>query len=358
MKSHRLSRRAFLVSAAGIGACGWSRASAQSAAGQSNASPQAPQKDPLPSWNAGAVRTSITDFVARVTDKRGRDYVPPPERIATFDNDGTLWAEKPVYFQVQFAIDRVRALAPQHPEWRETQPFKAVLEGDHAALAAAGEKGLIEIVAATHAGMTTDAFNKIVAEWLATAREPRFNRLYTEMTYLPTIELLAYLRNNGFKTFIVSGGGVEFMRVFADQVYGVPPEQVVGSSGVVRFEIGADGKPVLIKEPKVEFIDDGPGKPVGINRFIGRRPIFAFGNSDGDQQMLEYTAAGSGARFMGLVHHTDAEREWAYDRDSPVGRLSTALDEANRRGWTVVDMKRDWREVFPPVQATGSRALQ
>jgi hypothetical protein len=223
---------------------------------------------------------------------------------------------------------------------------------------AAGEKGLLEIIAATHAGMTTDAFDKIVAEWLRTAREPRFNRLYTEMTYLPMLELLAYLRNNGFKTFIVSGGGVEFMRVFADQVYGVPREQVVGSSGVVRFEVDADGRPVLIKEPKVEFIDDGPGKPVGINRFIGRRPILAFGNSNGDQQMLEYTAGGSGARFMGLVHHTDAEREWAYDRDSSVGRLSTALDEASRRHWTIVDMKRDWRTVFPPSPAAGTRALQ
>lgn len=358
MKSHRLSRRRFLAASAGAGACGWSGAWAQPAGDQSDASPPAPQKEQLPSWNSGAVRTSITDFVARVTDKRGPDYVPPPERIATFDNDGTLWAEQPVYFQVQFALDRVRALAAQHPEWRDRQPFKAVIEGDRAALAAAGEKGLLEIVAAAHAGMTTDAFNKIVAEWLATARHPRFDRLYTDMTYLPMLELLAYLRNNGFKTFIVSGGGVEFMRVFADQVYSVPTERVVGSSGVVRFEIGADGRPVLIKEPRVEFIDDGPGKPVGINRFIGRRPIFAFGNSDGDQQMLEYTAAGGGARFMGLVHHTDAEREWAYDRHSPVGRLDKALDEANRRGWTVVDMKRDWRTVFPPAQATGARALQ
>jgi phosphoglycolate phosphatase-like HAD superfamily hydrolase len=358
MKAHRLSRRGFLAAAAGVGACGLPAASAQTAKDQSGSSAQAPGKDPLPSWNAGAVRTAITDFVARVADKRGRDYVPPPERIATFDNDGTLWAEKPVYFQVQFALDRVRALAPQHPEWRETQPFKAGLEGDHAALAAAGEKGVLEIVAATHTGMTTDAFNKTVADWLASAREPRFNRLYTEMIYLPMLELLAYLRGNAFKTFIVSGGGVEFIRVFSDQVYGIPPEQVVGSSGVVKFEIGADGKPVLIKEPKVEFIDDGSGKPVGINRFIGRQPIFAFGNSNGDQQMLEYTAGGGGARFMGLVHHTDGEREWAYDRDSPVGRLSTALGEANRRGWTVVDMKRDWRTVFPPIQATGSRALQ
>ena len=356
MKQARLSRRTFLAASAGAGVCGW--AAAQAAVDQAGSSEQAARKEPLPSWNGGAVRTSITGFVARVTDKLGPDYVPPRERIATFDNDGTLWAEQPVYFQVQFALDRVRALAPQHPEWRDRQPFKAVLEGDHAALAAAGERGLLEIVAATHAGMSTDALNKTVAEWLKTARHPRFDRLYTEMIYLPMLELLAYLRNNGFKTFIVSGGGVEFMRVFADRVYGVPTEQVIGSSGVVRFEIGADGKPVLIKEPRVEFIDDGPGKPVGINRFIGRQPIFAFGNSDGDQQMLEYTAGGGGARFMGLVHHTDAEREWAYDRHSLVGKLDKALDEANRRGWTVVDMKRDWRTIFPPAQATGGRALQ
>ncbi len=329
-----------------------------SAQDQSGSSVQVPEKEQLPSWNNGPARTAIVDFVRRVTAKRGADYVPPRERIAVFDNDGTLWSEQPTYTQVQFALDRVRALAPQHPEWKETQPFKAVLERDRAALEAAGEKGVVEIIAATHAGMTTDEFNKIVADWLASARQPRFGRPYVEMVYQPMLELLAYLRGNGFKTFIVSGGGVEFMRVFAEQVYGIPPEQVIGSSGVVKFEIGAGGRPVLIKEPKVEFVDDGPGKPVGINRFIGRQPILAFGNSDGDQQMLEYTAAGSGARFMGLVHHTDAEREWAYDRDSRVGRLSTALDEAKRRGWTVVDMQRDWRTVFVPAAPAGSRALQ
>jgi len=354
MQQARLSRRRFLAASAGVGVCGW--APAQHAPDQSGSSEQTGQTV-LPSWNEGAVKASILDFVARVTDKRSTDYVAPRERIATFDNDGTLWAEQPVYFQLQFALDRIRALAPQHPEWKEMQPYKAAMEGDHAALAAAGEKGLVEIIAATHAGMTTDAFNKTVSDWLASARHPRFDRPYTEMVYRPMLELLAYLRSNSFKTFIVSGGGVEFLRVFAEEVYGVPPEQVVGSSGAVRFEL-TDGKPALIKEPRVEFVDDGPGKPVGINRFIGRRPILAFGNSDGDQQMLEWTAAGSGARFMGLVHHTDADREWAYDRASPVGRLDQALSEAERRGWTIVDMKRDWGTVFATPTASGSRALQ
>jgi phosphoglycolate phosphatase-like HAD superfamily hydrolase len=303
--------------------------------------------DPLPSWNAGATKSAIVDFVGRVTKEGGPDYVPPEARIATFDNDGTLWAEQPMYFQLAFALDRIKALAPQHPEWKDTQPFKGVLEGDNKALEASGEKGLLQIIAATHAGMTTAEFAKTVEDWIKTARHPRFNRLYTELVYQPMLELLAYLRSNGFKTFIVSGGGVEFMRPWTEKVYGIPPEQVVGSSGVVKFEMGANGKPVLIKEAKVEFVDDGPGKPVGINRFIGRRPIFAFGNSDGDQQMLEWTAAGDGARFMGLVHHTDAEREWAYDRDSHVGKLDKALDEATAKGWIVVDMKNDWNAVFP-----------
>jgi phosphoglycolate phosphatase-like HAD superfamily hydrolase len=305
------------------------------------------QSDPLASWNDGASKKSITDFVARVTTPGGPDFVPVPERIATFDNDGTLWCEQPMYFQVAFALDRMKALSAQHPEWKDTQPFKAVLEADHAALAAAGQKGLLEIIAATHSGMTTDEFHRIVSEWIATAHHPRFHRPYTELVYQPMLELMAYLRANGFKTFIVSGGGIEFMRPWTEKIYGIPPEQVVGSSGVVKFEMGTDGKPVLMKEAKVEFIDDGPGKPVGINRFIGRRPIFAFGNSDGDHQMLQWTAAGSGARFMGLVHHTDAEREYAYDRQSHVGRLDKALDEANAKGWTVVDMQRDWGTIFP-----------
>ena len=304
------------------------------------------QPDPLPSWNDGAAKQAIVDFVARVIREGGPDYVKPAERIAAFDNDGTLWAEQPVYFQVQFALDRVRALAAQHPEWKDRQPFKAVIEGDAQAVAAAGEKGLMEIMAVTHAGMTTEEFAQAAAEWLRSARHARFARPYDGLVYQPMLELLAYLRASGFKPFIVSGGGIEFMRVFAERAYGIPPEQVVGSSGVTRFEMRADGKPVLVKEPKVEFIDDGPGKPAGINRFIGRRPIFAFGNSDGDHQMLQWTAAGEGPRFMALLHHTDADREWVYDRTSPIGRLDKALDEANARGWTIVDMKRDWKKVF------------
>lgn len=357
MKRQRLTRRAFLAASAGFGVYGSARALAQAPLGRPGASASS-AKDQLPSWNDGDVKSSIIDFLVRVTAEGGPDYVPPEQRIAVFDNDGTLWAEQPVYFQLQFAIDRITALAPQHPEWREKQPFKAVLEGDHEALAAAGVHGLLDIVAATHAGMTTQEFSQIVADWLATARHPRIGRPYTELVYQPMLELLEHLRSNGFKTFIVSGGGVEFMRVFADKVYGIPPEQVIGSSGVANFETGADGKPVLIKQAKVEFIDDGPGKPVGINRFIGRQPLFAFGNSDGDLEMLQYTAAGGTARFMGIVHHTDADREWAYDRRSHVGKLDKALDEAARRGWTVVDMKRDWHTVFPPADGTGGRALQ
>jgi phosphoglycolate phosphatase-like HAD superfamily hydrolase len=305
------------------------------------------QTDPLPSWNEGAVKKSITDFVSRVTTQGGADFVPAEQRIATFDNDGTLWCEQPVYFQVAFAIDRVKAMAPQHPEWKTTQPFKAILDKDMKALAASGEKGLLPIIAATHAGMTVEDFTKSVLEWTATARHPRFNRPYIELVYQPMLELLSYLRANGFKTFIVSGGGIEFMRPWVEKVYGIPPEQVVGSSGEVKFQFGADGKPELMKLPKIEFVDDGPGKPVGINRFIGRRPIFAFGNSDGDLQMLQWTAAGQGARFAGLVHHTDATREYAYDRQSKVGKLDKALDEAAAKGWPVVDMKQDWKTIFP-----------
>jgi phosphoglycolate phosphatase-like HAD superfamily hydrolase len=301
---------------------------------------------PAPILDDGAAKQAIIAFIERVTRVGGPDFVPPAERIAAFDNDGTLWAEQPIYFQFAFAIDRVKAQAGQNPHWRETQPFRAVLEGDLAALAAMGMKGLTQVLAATHAGMTTDEFTRTAHEWLATARHPRFDRLYTDLVYEPQLELLGYLRANGFKTFIVSGGGVEFIRAFAKRSYGVPPEQVVGSSGVTKFEIGPDGKPMLLKEPTVEFVDDGPGKPVGINRFIGRRPILAFGNSDGDHQMLQWTAAGSGPRFMAILHHTDADREWAYDRQSHVGRLDKALDEANAKRWTVVDMKRDWKKVF------------
>jgi phosphoglycolate phosphatase-like HAD superfamily hydrolase len=302
---------------------------------------------PLSSWVDGDAKADIMDFVAAVATAGSPDFVPPAERIAVFDNDGTLWAEQPVYFQFAFAFDRVKALAPQHPEWQGTQPFKAVIEGDLRAFAASGEKGLMEIVAATHAGMTTDEFATLVADWLATARHPRFDRPYTDLAYQPMLELLAYLRANSFKTFIVSGGGVEFMRVFAERVYGIPPEQVVGSSGVVTFQINPAGKPVLTKEGKVEFVDDGPGKPVGINRFIGRRPILAAGNSDGDLQMLQWTTAGEGKRFALIVHHDDADREYSYDRQSSIGRLDKGLNEAINRGWTIVSMRQDWARVFP-----------
>lgn len=314
--------------------------------GHGGASAQSPT-DVLPSWNESVAKKAIIDFVARVTTPGTSDFVPPAERIATFDNDGTLWTEQPFYFQLAFAVDRIKAMAPQHPEWKNEQPFKAVLEKDMKALAASGQKVLLNIVAATHAGMTTEEFSKAVSAWTVTARHPRFQRPYTELIYQPMLELLDYLRTNGFKTFIVSGGGVEFMRPWTEKVYGIPPEQVVGSSGAVKFQLRSDGSPVLMKLAKVEFIDDGPGKPTGINRFIGRRPIFAFGNSDGDLQMLQWTAAGGGARFMGVVHHTDAEREYAYDRQSHIGKLDKALDEAKTRGWTVVDMKGDWKRIFP-----------
>ena len=308
--------------------------------------PAAPLPDPLPSWNDGAVKKSITDFVDRVTMRGSPDFVPVDQRIATFDNDGTLWCEQPIYIQVAFAFDEIRRLAPQHPEWKKQQPFKNLLEGKMQLVADAGEKSLLEIIMVTHSGMNVEDFSKTVLDWVTTAQHPRFKRPYIDLVYQPMQELMRYLRSNGFKTFIVSGGGIEFMRPWTEKVYGVPPEQVVGSSGVTKWQMPPDGKPVLMKLPKVEFIDDGSGKPVGINWFIGRRPIFAFGNSDGDQQMLEWTAAGSGARFMGLVHHTDAEREYAYDRQSKVGRLDKALDEANANSWTVVDMKRDWNKVF------------
>lgn len=322
-------------------------AAAVVAAVGATARPGFAQADALPSWNDGPVKQSILDFVARTTTMGGRDWVPVPERIACFDNDGTLWTEQPMYVQVAFSLDRVKAMVGRHPEWRTQEPFRSVLADDRAALAALGEKGLLEIVAATHTGLTTEEFTRTVLDWLATARHPRFNRPYTDLVYQPMIELLALLRAHQFKTFIVSGGGIEFMRPWTERIYGIPPEQVVGSSGVTKFELKADGTPVLVKEPKVLFIDDGPGKPEGINLFIGRRPVFTFGNSDGDQQMLEWTAAGAGARFMGLVHHTDAVREYAYDRTSAIGKLNTAWDEAVRRKWTVVDMKNDWKVIYP-----------
>ncbi|HSO06313.1 MAG TPA: HAD family hydrolase [Pelomicrobium sp.] len=305
---------------------------------------QAP--DPLPSWNDGAAKNAVVAFVQAATTPGLTTFVPPAERIAVFDNDGTLWAEQPAYFQLLFAIDRVRALAPQHPEWKTKQPFKAALEGDMKALAASGEKGLVQLVMASHAGNTPEEFQQIVKDWLGTARHPRFKRPYTELVYQPMLELLAYLRASGFKTFIVSGGGIEFVRAWSEKVYGIPPEQVVGSSIETKYEV-RDGVPTLVRLPEIDFIDDKAGKPVGINRHIGRRPIAAFGNSDGDFQMLEWTTAGPGARFGLLVHHDDAEREYAYDRKSHVGRLNRGLDEAAARGWTVVSIERDWNRVFP-----------
>jgi phosphoglycolate phosphatase-like HAD superfamily hydrolase len=302
--------------------------------------------DPLPSWNTGPAKEAIVGFVERVTRQGGPDFVPLPERIAVFDNDGTLWAEQPMYFQLAFAVDRVKALAAQHPEWKETQPFKGVLENDLQAIQAGGERALLELVMATHAGNTTGEFETIVRDWIATAKHPKTGRPYTDMVYQPMLELLAYLRANGFKTFIVSGGGVEFIRPWAEQVYGIPPEQVIGSSIKTKFEL-RDGKPVLVRLPEIDLIDDGPGKPVGIQMHIGRRPVAAFGNSDGDLQMLQWTAAGGGPHLCLVVHHTDAEREWAYDRASSIGRLDKGLAEAKSRGWTVADMKHDWKRVFP-----------
>lgn len=303
-------------------------------------------RDPLPSWNDGPNKKAIIDFVTRVTTPGSVNFVPPEERIATFDNDGTLWSEQPMYFQLVFALDRVKELAPQHPEWQEKQPFKAALEGDLKRVFSGGEHGLVELVMGTHGGMTTEEFAQLVKDWLATAKHPRFKRPYTECVYQPMLELLAYLRANGFKIFIVSGGGIEFMRPWTEQVYGIGPEQVVGSSIKTKFEM-RDGKPVLVRLPEINFIDDKAGKPVGINQHIGRRPIAAFGNSDGDLQMLQWTAAGDGPSLMVYIHHTDAEREWAYDRESHIGRLDKGLDEANTKGWTVVDMKKDWKVIYP-----------
>jgi phosphoserine phosphatase len=302
--------------------------------------------DLLPSWNDTAPKKAIVDFVQKVTTDGTPDFVPPNERIATFDNDGCLWAEQPMYFQFMFALDRVKALAPQHPEWKTKEPFASLLKGDIKSALAGGDHAVMEIVMATHTGSTTEEFEQIVKEWIATAKHPKTGRHYNEMIYQPMVELLAYLRANGFKTFIVSGGGIEFMRPWVEKAYGIPPEQVVGSSIETKFGM-RDGKPVLIRLPKINFIDDKAGKPVGINSHIGRRPIAAFGNSDGDLQMLQWTMAGSGARFALIVHHDDGEREWAYDRKSSVGQLDKAWDEAVAEGWTVVSMKNDWKTIFP-----------
>ncbi len=302
--------------------------------------------DPLASWNKGPAKKTILEFVAAVTDQNSKHYVAPAERIAVFDNDGTLWVEYPMYTQALFAFDRVKKLASQHPEWKTTQPFKGVLEGDMKAVGATGMKGLMEIVMATHSGMTAAEFEQEVSNWLATTKQKKFNRLYTELIYQPQLELLDYLRANGFKTFIVSGGGIAFMRPISEKTYGIPPEQVVGSSVVAEFQI-KDGKPVLVRMPKIDFINDKAGKPVGIYQHIGRRPILAFGNSDSDMKMIEYTRAGEGRRLGLFVHHTDADREYAYDRKSHVGTLDKALDQADDKGWISVDMKKDWKKVFP-----------
>jgi phosphoserine phosphatase len=303
-------------------------------------------QDPLPSWNDGSTKKAILEFVAAVTDENGKDFFKPAERIATFDNDGTLWVEQPIYTQVTFIFDRVKELAPQHPEWKTTQPFKALLEDDMKTVAASGEKGILQMAMVTHAGMTADEFTAIASNWIKTAKHPRFKRLYTECVYQPQLELMSYLRASGFHVFIVSGGGIEFMRPWTAEVYGIPPAQVVGSSIVTEFRI-KDGKPVLVRQPKINFVDDKAGKPVGIYQHIGQRPILAFGNSDSDMQMIQYTKAGDGLRMGLFVHHTNADREYAYDRKSHVGTLGKGLDQADANDWIIVDMKKDWNVIFP-----------
>ena len=303
--------------------------------------------DPLPSWNEGPVKQALLDFVERTTATPGSpDFVPEPERIATFDNDGCLWSEQPLYFQLFFAIDRIKAMAPEHPEWKTTEPYASILKGDVNAALAGGEHAILELVMATHTGMTTGEFNAIVKDWLATAKHPKTGMAFTDMTYQPMKELMAHLREHGYKTFVVSGGGIEFMRPWTEAVYGIPPEQVVGSSIRTKYVVREDGMPVLERLAELDFINDKTGKPVGIHQHIGRRPVMAFGNSDGDFQMLEWTTSGEGPRFGMLVHHTDSVREWAYDRDSPIGRLDRGLDEAAARGWSVADMARDWASVY------------
>jgi phosphoserine phosphatase len=302
--------------------------------------------DPLPSWNDGSAKQAIVDFVGKVTQPGGADFVPAAERIAVFDNDGTLWAEQPMYVQLAFALDRVKLLAPEHPEWNERPAVRAVLDNDLQALAAAGTEGLIELIMLTHAGNTTAQFEQIVKDWLAAARHPKLERPYTDLVYQPMLELLDYLRANNFKTWIVSGGGIEFMRPWVEAVYGIPPEQVVGSMIKTEYEV-RDGQPLLVRQPELDFIDDEEGKPVGIHKFIGRRPIAAFGNSDGDFQMLEWTTGAPGPRLGVYIHHDDDVREWAYDRDAAFGKLARGLDEAPQRGWMVVSMKNDWQRMFP-----------
>jgi phosphoglycolate phosphatase-like HAD superfamily hydrolase len=308
----------------------------------------AAQSDPLPSWNDTVSKRAILDFVHRTTTTGSPEFIPIEQRITTFDNDGTLWVEQPMYTQLAFILTRIKELAPKHPEWKTTQPFQGVLEGDIKAVLASGEKGLMQLFASSSTGMNTEEFEKIAKDWLATAKHPKFDRLYTDCIYQPMLEVLAYLRANGFKTYIVSGGGVEFMRPFTQQAYGIPPEQVIGSTIKTKFEMNPEGRPVLMRLPELDFIDDQAGKPVNINKIIGRRPVAAFGNSDGDLQMLQWTAAGAGARLMLLVHHDDPIREYAYDRKSHVGQLDKAWDQAVAKHWIVVSMKDDWKTIFPP----------
>jgi len=338
-----LSLVALLAAGCGGGPATPERAAAPEAAAPA---PAATAVDPLPSWNEGAAKAAIVAFVARVTREDGPDFVPPSERIATFDNDGTLWSEQPIYVQLAFALDRVHDLAPRHPEWRNKEPFKSALAGDTKNALAGGEHAILELIAATHAGTTTEEFDAVVRQWILTAHHPRSGRAYVEMVYQPMLELLAYLRANGFKTFIVSGGGVDFIRPWAGDVYGIPPEQVVGSRAKLKYEV-RDGEPRIERLAAVDLVDDKAGKPVGIQQQIGQRPIAAFGNSDGDFEMLEWTTSGPGPRLGMIVHHTDITREWAYDRDSPIGTLARALDEAPKRGWIVIDMKQDWKVVYP-----------
>jgi haloacid dehalogenase-like hydrolase len=348
MRDHRAARqRLLLVSAAVLLSMACTASAPGTDSGPASPPAQPATADELPSWNDSPSRKAIVDFVTRVTKNGSPDFVPAAARIATFDNDGTLWAEQPIYVQLAFALDRVKTLAPQHPEWKQKQPFKGVLEGDTKAVLASGEQALAELMLATHAGNNTAEFESIVREWIASARHPQTKRLYTGMVYQPMLELLAYLRANGFKTYVVSGGGVEFMRPWSEQVYGVPPEQVIGSRTKMQYEVKG-GVPILMRLPAIDRVDDKAGKPVGIQQAIGRRPIAAFGNSDGDFEMLEWTTSGGGARFGLIVHHTDADREWAYDRASHIGMLARGLDEADARGWTLVDMKHDWKVIYPP----------
>jgi phosphoserine phosphatase len=304
------------------------------------------QTDPLPSWNEGNTKQAIIDYVMDITNEESENFIPVSDRIATFDNDGNLWSEQPMYFQLLFAMDRIKVLAPEHPEWKTQQPFKAVLDNDMKELSKYEVPGILELVMGSHAGMTTEEFEAIVKDWLATARHPRFDRPFTDLAYQPMLELLQYLRDHDFKTFIVSGGGIEFMRPWVEEIYGIPPDQVVGSSIKTEFDYN-NGNPVIKRLPEMDFIDDKEGKPIGIHKFIGKKPVFASGNSDGDLQMMQWAASNEHKSFLLYLHHTDGDREWAYDRESHVGRLDKGLDEANEKGWTVVDMKTDWKTVYP-----------